>query len=66
MLIAKDTGANGGFYKLSVTGSDNLIHDWGNLLVGNGDLGPVLLIDRFWQWATTVQAVRFVSATSMQ
>lgn len=47
IAIAKDTGANGGFYKLSVTGSDNLIHDWGNLLVGNGDLGPVLLIDRF-------------------
>lgn len=47
ITIAKDTGPNGGFYKLQVTGSDNQVHDWGNLMVGNGDLGTVLLIDRF-------------------
>ena len=45
--ISKDTGTNGGFYKLTIMGSDNQMHDFGNLLVSNGNLGTVLLIDRF-------------------
>nr|CBA26544.1 hypothetical protein Csp_E36320 [Curvibacter putative symbiont of Hydra magnipapillata] len=45
--LAKETGTNGGFYKLTAMGSDNQAHDWGNLMVQNGNLGTVLLIDRF-------------------
>lgn len=45
--ISKNNNANGGFFKLSGLGPDNVQHDWGNLMVGNGDLGTTLLIDRF-------------------
>ncbi len=47
VALSKDSSTNGGFYKMTVIGSDNQSHDWGNLLVQNGDLGTVLLIDRF-------------------
>lgn len=47
ITLAKNTSTNGGFYKMTVVGSDNQIHDWGNLMVQNGNLGTVLLIDRF-------------------
>lgn len=45
--LAKVTGTNGGFYKMTAMGGDNQTHDWGNLMVQNGNLGTVLLIDRF-------------------
>lgn len=45
--LAKNTSTNGGFYKMTMVGSDNQTHDWGNLMVQNGNLGTVLLIDRF-------------------
>jgi hypothetical protein len=45
--LVKETGTNGGFYKMTAVGSDNQAHDWGNLMVQNGNLGTVLLIDRF-------------------
>lgn len=45
--LVKNTSSNGGFYKMTVLGSDNQAHDWGNLMVQNGNLGTVLLIDRF-------------------
>ena len=45
--LVKETGTNGGFYKMTAMGSDNQAHDWGNLMVQNGNLGTVLLIDRF-------------------
>lgn len=47
LTLNRDTAANGGFYKMTVMGSDNQRHDFGNLLVQNGNLGTVLLIDRY-------------------
>ena len=52
IALTKVTGSggnNGGFYKMRITGSDNQSHDFGNLLVQNGNLGTVLLIDRYGQ-----------------
>lgn len=47
LALGKETGSNGGFYKMTVTGSDNQSHDFGNLMVQNGNLGTVLLVDRY-------------------
>lgn len=47
LAVSKVSGSNGGFYKLTITGGDNQTHDFGNLLVQNGNLGTVLLIDRY-------------------
>ena len=46
LTMTKVTGNNGGFYHLT-SASNNVQQEFGNLMVGVGDLGAVLLIDRF-------------------
>lgn len=46
LTMTKVTGNNGGFYHLT-SASNNVQQEFGNLMVGAGDLGTVLLIDRF-------------------